>query len=551
MVGLEEVRAPDRGELGSEHGAHKLGMQASHFNGVQFFWLMLAASLVAMVAQRLRVPYALALVVTGLLIGAPHLLPSAHLDPELLFTFLLPPLLFEAAIQIRTEHLRREWRLISLYALGGTLVAASIVGGLGWAFLGFSLPVALLFGTLISPTDPISVIAVFKRLGVGKRLSLLVEAESLFNDGVAVVVFQVVLAYAVSGVFSLTASLVTFVAVVVGGAGVGAAIGALASRLTRHFNDHLLEITLTTIVAFGSYLCAEALHVSGVIAVVAAGLVVGNYGVQTGMSATTRLAVSSFWEYLAFAANSVVFLLLGIEVTLVNFWGSLGAVLGAAAVVLAARAVAVYLLSFLGNAAGERIPGAWQHVLVWAGLRGALSMALVLGLPQTLPGRDHLVVLTFGVVLFSLLLQGLSLGPLLNRLGLSGERTATTELGRLVSEGRAVRAAMAELARMREEGFLPRTVYAGLFEEYTQRREALERGVENLSSTVPDLARQQSEQARLRALQTEKSALREMTIQGVLDEEDFRVLVERIDEDMLGLRTRDDKGAYAEGLPET
>lgn len=521
-------------------------MSGSLPEGIQFFWLMLAASVVAMVAQRLRVPYALALVVTGLLLGAPHLIPSAHLEPELLFTFLLPPLLFEAAIQIRAEHLRREWRPITLYALVGTLLSMALVGGLASAVLGLPLPAALLFGALISPTDPISVIAVFKRLGVGKRLSLLVEAESLFNDGVAVVVFQVLLAFALSGAFDLADSLFRFVAVVLGGAATGAAIGALASRVTSYFDDHLLEITLTTIVAFGSYLCAESLHFSGVIAVVVAGLVVGNYGLQTGMSATTRLAVGSFWEYLAFAVNSVVFLLLGIEVTVVHFAGSLGPVLLAAALVLAGRAVAVYSLSLVANRMGDRIPAAWQHVLVWAGLRGALSMALVLGLPTTLPGRGTLVVLTFGVVLLSLLVQGLSLGPLLNRLGLGAERTAATEFGRLASEGRAVGAALAELERMREEGLLPRAVFEEVTREYRGRKESLEREVESLSGRAPDLAAQQADEARLRAMRAEKSALQEMAIQGILDEHDFRDLAERLDEKVVELRERLDPHAAAE-----
>lgn len=513
-------------------------MHDSGLQGIQFFWLMLAASVVAMVAQRSRVPYALALVITGLLLGAPHLLPTPHLEPEFLFTVLLPPLLFEAAIQLRAGSLLREWRPIGLYALGGTVLSTLVVAGMSWSFLGVPLPLALLFGALISPTDPISVIAVFKRLGVGKRLSLLVEAESLFNDGVAVVLFQVLLAFAVTGAFSLPESLLRFLVVVLGGAAVGTAIGALASRVTRWFDDHLLEITLTTIVAFGSYLSAEALHVSGVIAVVMAGLVVGNYGVQTGMSPSTRLAVSSFWEYLAFAANSVVFLLLGLEVTVVSFWGSFGSVLGAAGIVLAGRAVSVYTMSLGANALGERIPAGWQHVLIWAGLRGALSMALVLGLPATLAGRDQLVVLTFGAVLLSLLVQGLSLPSLLRRLGLSGERTAATEFRRMASEGQAIQAALAELERMQAEGLLPRTVHEELTREYRSRHEELEKSRERLGRGSGDLLQQQEDEARTRALQAEKSALQEMGARGLLDEEDLRVLVERLDASLLELRTR-------------
>jgi CPA1 family monovalent cation:H+ antiporter len=197
-----------------------------------YFWLLLIASIVAMLGQRLRVPYALALVITGLVIGLPHLLPQAHLDPHLLFTVLLPPLLFEAAINLRLERLREHWRPIALYALGGTVLSAFIVGLLVAWLLHLPLLVALVFGALIAPTDPISVIAIFKRLGVDKRLSLLVEGESLFNDGIAVVLFTVLTGAVIQGTFSFSASLLQFIVTILGGAAVGVGIGALASRVT-------------------------------------------------------------------------------------------------------------------------------------------------------------------------------------------------------------------------------------------------------------------------------------------------------------------------------
>jgi CPA1 family monovalent cation:H+ antiporter len=382
-----------------------------------FVWLLLVASIVAMAAQRYRLPYALALVVTGLAIGMPRLL-EARLDPHTLFTLLLPPLLFEAAINLHAHELRRDWRPIGLYALVGTLVSTAIVGGAVSWLGGLPLPVALVFGALIAPTDPISVIAVMKRLGVSKRLGVIVEAESLFNDGVAVVVFVTLLQFALGEAAGPGAAALRFAWVMLGGIGVGLMVGFGVSRATRPVDDHLVEIMLTTIAAYGAYVVAEAFGVSGVVAVVASGLVVGSYGMATSMTAENRLAVHSFWEYAAFVANSVVFLLIGLEAAHGAWWSQPGLVVLAVGSVLTARAISVYGLALPLRAMGAGLPVAWQHLLFWGGLRGALSMALALGLPMEFPHRETVVAMTFGYVLFSLLVQGLTVGGLIGRLGL-------------------------------------------------------------------------------------------------------------------------------------
>lgn len=498
------------------------------------FWLLLIAFVVAIMARRLRVPYALTLVVTGLVIGVPRLLPHVRLEPQTLMTVFLPPLLFESAINLRIEPLRREWRPIAIYAVIGTIVSTFLVGGLTASVLGMPLRAALVFGALISATDPISVLAVFKRLGADRRLTLIVEAESLFNDGVAVVLFRMMLVAAVGGSLSLAQGFGQFVQTVAGGVAVGAAIGALASRVHGGLDDHLVEITLTSVAAYGAMLGAEALHVSGVIAVVAAGLVVGNYGMQTGMSASTRLAVVAFWEYAAFVVNSLVFLLVGIEASLLNWWQNIGLALGAVGAVLVGRA-SIYPLSFLVNRLRGNVPLRWQYVLFWGGLRGALSMALVLGLGQEFPHRDKLVAATFGVVLFSLLVQGLTIGPLLRRLGLTEPRTKESEYHRLASEALAVEAALRELERLWTTEAYPNWAIKTLTEQYQARRAALEEAVQGLGLSPETLEEARAIEGRRLALLAEKSALYEAARRGWLDEEEWRRLVTRIDDELMAL----------------
>ncbi|WP_054697373.1 Na+/H+ antiporter [Syntrophomonas palmitatica] len=465
------------------------------FDFTAFFWLMVIATMVAMIGRYIRVPYALALVITGLIIAPTGILPQIHLEPQILFTIFLPPLLFESAINMRISLLRMNWRSVSIYALLGTTVSALVTGYLAHRFLGLPLEVGLVFGALIAPTDPISVIAIFKQLGVGKRLSLIMEAESLFNDGVAIVLFTLLVAAASGGDLSVITGVKTFFTVVIGGAALGAGIGIVASRLTREFNDHLLEIMLTTIVAFASYLLAEWFHVSGVIAVVSAGLVVGSYGMQTGMSATTRLSVNSFWEYAAFLVNSIVFLLVGFEVSLINFFPKIGIILSGALVVLIGRAISIYGLSPLINRLGGNIPLSWQHVLFWGGLRGAIPMALVLGLGKDFPNRSDLVLLTFGVVLFSLLAQGLSIRPLLKKLSLTGVKNPQSEHGRLASEIMAIEAAQKELLRLKDRKALSVSGYEKISAEYNKRLADLEYSLNLLNEKDDQLNQTQENEA--------------------------------------------------------
>ena len=405
-------------------------------SAVEFLiWLLIAASIIAVLAERLRIPYTVSLVIGGLLLGALRLpilspLQSGHrpdwLTPDVILIVFLPALVFEASVKIDVQHLKRDFLPLLLLANLGVLMATLVTGSLvHWAT---RLPVllALLFGSIISATDPISVLAIFKDLRTAGRLSFIIEGESLLNDGTAVVLFEILLAGIVAGKPSIATGVGRFFVAVLGGAAPGFVLGYLASKITATVNDPQIEITLTTIVAYGSYLLAHHLHLSGVIATVTAGLMVGNFGAKKGMSVQTRTAMQSFWEYVSFVINSLVFLLIGLEVRLTDLLHAWRPVLFAIAAVLIGRALSVYLLVPVSNLFATRIPFRWQHVAVWGGLRGALALALALSLNRDIPYRQQILDMTFGVVTFSILIQGLTMKPFLRMLRIADKNAGTS-----------------------------------------------------------------------------------------------------------------------------
>lgn len=395
-------------------------------SAVEFLlWLLIAASAIALVARRLRIPYTVSLVLGGLVLSSLRLqvLSPLHagqrpnwLTPDVILILFLPALVFEGSVKIDVRALLRDFVPLLLLANVGVVLATLVTGYLLHWVIDLPVGIALLFGAIISATDPISVLAIFKDVRIDKRLAVIIEGESLLNDGTAVVLFQILLASLIAGSAGIAKGAGQFVLAVVGGAVLGSALGYLVGKMTATIDDPEIEITLTTIAAYGSYLLAYHLHLSGVIATASAGLMVGNFGAKRVMSARTRAALESFWEYTAFVMNSLVFLLIGLEVRvdqLVHTWRP---VLFAIVAVLVARAISVYLLIPLSNLFREEISSRWQHVIVWGGLRGSLALALALSLDNAFPYRDRMLNLTFGVVIFSILVQGLTIKPLLKAL---------------------------------------------------------------------------------------------------------------------------------------
>jgi CPA1 family monovalent cation:H+ antiporter len=386
--------------------------------------LLVIAILVAIVARRLSLPYTVGLVAAGAALAFSRYDTGIALTHDIIFDAILPPLLFEAALNIPWHELRRDMVPVLVLSILGVVVSAGIVsGGMVW-LLAWPLASALTFGVLIAATDPVAVIAMFKDTGIGGRLRLLVESESLFNDGVAAVLFGLVFSWIQArsgGPLDVGWAVVTTSG---GGIAIGLIAGAIGIVIMGRTREHIVEAAVTAVVAYGSFLLAEYLHVSGVLATVSAGLLVGSLGLRgsgkiPGLSTQGRVFVLELWDFAAFLANSLVFLLIGATVARIPF-AQLGyAALGIAiALVLVGRALTVYPISLAFRGSRWAMSAAEQHVLWWGGLRGALALALTLSLPSSVPLRDDIVIVTFGVVAFSVLAQGLTMPLLLRRLGL-------------------------------------------------------------------------------------------------------------------------------------
>lgn len=379
--------------------------------------LLLVAAVVAMLARRLRVPYSVGLVLAGISLALLPFAPKIELTKDLVFTILLPPLIFEAAICLRWIELRRDLPVVLVLASAGVLVSAAVTAGGMHLVAGWRWPSALVFGVLIAATDPVSVIATFKEAGVAGRLRLLVEAESLFNDGTSAVIFGIVVAFSAGERptwWDMGAALLLTVG---GGILCGAALAGVLLLIAGRTDDHLVELTFTTVAAYGSFVLAEQLHLSGVLATLTAGLMMGSAGSLGTLSGRGKDAVEAFWEYAAFVANSLIFLLIGMHEAHQNFAAVWTAAVAAIALVMASRALAIYPTCLLFSKSALRVTTAHQHVLFWGGLRGALALALALGLPPVMPRRDDIITITFAVVAFSMFVQGLTMTPFLRRLG--------------------------------------------------------------------------------------------------------------------------------------
>ncbi len=505
------------------------------FPDLQIYILILIIfSSVAVLVSYIRLPYTIALVLVGLVIGYFKLLPVLELTSGLIMTVLLPVLIFDAAINIPLRDFLRNIRTILILAIPGLLVGMGICtmiihlgSGVQWGY-------ALLLAALLSATDPVSVLAIFQRLGVDKRLTITMKSESLVDDGVAIVVFQIVLGILLVGEFSLAGAVGSFFMVTFGGLALGLVFGLIASVILQRIDNHLIGVTVTTIVVYSTTLVAELLHQSGIIAVLAAGLVVGNYGFRRALSPISRITIVSFWEFAAFIVNSIIFLLIGMQMSNVNITHYIFPIVIVFGAILVSRSTIIHCITPICSLIDGKIPFRNRHVMVWGAMRGSVVLALVLSIPQGMPQYHFILATTFGVVLLSLLVQGLTIKPLVHLLGFTRlpEQKGRYQrlMGRLITSQEALR----ELERSWKGGGLLRSNYIILRREYRKGINELEKELDKLQDEYPDLKGEELTATRRLLIQKEREVLQEALRQGRISYQDFdhlnKMLGKRLEE---------------------
>lgn len=512
-------------------------------------YLFVAASLLAVVANRLRIPYTVALVLGGLILGTLHLFPTPVLTHDLLFSIFLPGLVFESAYHLSASALWRDRLAIFGLAVPGVLTSIVVTA---FVFLWTSrylpdlaavtmpLGVALVFGATVAATDPISVVAIFRELQAPQRLTFLVESESLLNDGTAIVFFTLFLAIAMGKPVTASALAVKFLAVVGGGVLIGTIVGWLSSEVIKRVNDGMVEITFTILAAYGSFLIAMQLGYSGVISTVVAGLICGNYGAKRGMAPSVRLAVNTFWVYIGFALNSLVFLLMGLTIRLPDLLRIWPLVIAAYVAITIARGAVIYSMGALLSWSHARMPWSWNFVLIWGGIRGALSMVLVLSLPQHFPFRGMLINLVFGVVLLTILIQGLSISPVARALGILSRRHLSADFEMQRMRLTLAQMGIQEIDRLRQEGVLDPQVLNALATHYSQESEDAKDRLSNLDIADEDRFRTEFSRLYRRLLTMQKQRLLDARQESLIGHENFERLTADIDAGLLEVETNID-----------
>ena len=522
---------------------------------VSFVAILVIACGMALLAKRLKVPYTVLLVVAGLAVsllldGAPGLrehLEKIKLKPELLLQVFLPILLFEAAFHVDLKSFLNNRRAILFLAIPGVIigmvlttavfvpVAKLIRGDMMWQ-------VGLVTAAMLAATDPISVVALFKEFTVAKRLGIIVEGESLINDGIAVVLFGVVVKITADslglhiptldgqgGNVQALQVLGNFLSEVFLGTAVGVAVGLAMSYLTSKVNDHLIEVALTAIAAYGSNVMAMQLHASGVIAVVVCGMMVGNVGAKHGMSPTTREAVFSFWEFAAFMANSFVFILIGLEIKLSELWADAGLIVAFFVIMILVRSVIVFGVHNLVRREDLRLRKPWLPVITWSGVRGSLSMVMAMMLvaseSEGETTRKLILNLVFGVVLLSILLQGTTIEWLMKRVGLIVETHEEIEYEMALARRQAIRCLVDNLEDAERKGILSHGTFEILHNRLVERREANDKRIAEMLEHTPTLNDLELQMHATRLYALEKQVYRDLEKEGDLDYESMGSLV--------------------------
>ncbi|MEU7164122.1 Na+/H+ antiporter [Streptomyces morookaense] len=506
--------------------------------------LVLGAVLVSSAARRAGVPAPIALAVAGLAVSYVPGVPGFRLDPHLALFVFVPPLVYADSLESSYLNLRANARPIALLSVGLVLVTVPAVGLVVHAVVpGTPWPVAFLLGAVLAPTDAVAAVSTARRLGLPRRLVTVLVAESVVNDATGMTVFRLALAVALGGGTTLLGGTAQFLVAAIGGVATGLLLAVLVNLLRRRLADAVAETAVSVLVPFGACLAAEAVHASGILAVLAAGLYAGHHAPASSHEA--RLQEKATWRLVTHMLEAVTFVLIGLQLPAVL--GALGTV-DAGRLALAAAAVfcalaltricwvfpATYVPRLLSARLRERDPAPpWQMpaAVSWAGIRGVVSLAAAFAVPPTVPHRDLLLFLTFCVVLSTLLLQGLTFPVLVHRLGLRAEHQAyQDDLAEAVAQETAARAAWERVEQLVHDGAVPGHVLDRLRETAQHRRHT---AWERLSAPGRPVVRETPTAAyrRLRRemLAAERGAFVRLRGEGRIDDEVLRRVLHRLD----------------------
>ncbi|MAJ28725.1 hypothetical protein CBD41_04845 [bacterium TMED181] len=503
--------------------------------------LLLGAMGVAILTRRWRIPYTVGLVIAGMVVGILRhqgILPSGgdhfELTEEVILLILLPPLLFEGAMNTSFRKLQEHGALIGSMAIFGTLGVILITSAAIRSVTDWPWEIALLLGTIVSPTDPVSVLAIFREQRVEKKLSAIVEGESLFNDGVVVVLYLLLIQGIDQGWSEIgpAQGIWTFVRMIGLGSLVGLVLGASFNGLLRWIDERLVKVLCSILLAYGSYLLAERLDSSGVMAVVFAGLMVGNSGARDRMSATTQISLGLTWEVVGFLVNSLAFLALGFAVDPVLVMQNMNLVILVWLASVAARALMTYAFGGLEVSLRESFPPSWLHVIHWGGLKGAVPIALALGISrstamsETAPTMQAVVA---GVVMFSMLIQATTIQPLLLKLRIIQPREGHRRWERHQARSIAVETALEGLADIARSTELDPQRLQSIRDRLHKSRENIHSDLRQVLEDHPELAAEQVRGVLIRLLHRQRTAVEQAYREGLLSEEALREVQEEID----------------------
>ncbi|HLZ57754.1 MAG TPA: Na+/H+ antiporter [Ktedonosporobacter sp.] len=499
--------------------------------------LVVVAALVT-VARQVGVPYPIALVLGGLALGfIPHL-PTITLSPDIVFLLFLPPLLYWEALNTPLREFRASLRPILFLAIGLVLMTMTIVAIIAHLVIGLSWPVGFVLGAIISPTDTVAAAAIAQRLSLPRRVVAILEGESLLNDATALVAYGTASAVVLSGNFSLMQAGWQFLGGSIGGIAIGLLVGVIIVWVRRMLHDSPVENTISLLSGFAAYLPAQALGFSAVLAVVAMGLFLERQGPSI-VSPQTRLQAIQLWQVVVFLLNGLLFILVGLQLNIIlashalpPFWTLLGDAALICLTVILVRIAWVFPAAYLPFRLSRRLREStqaftWKEVSIvaWTGMRGGVSLAAALALSTTFPGRDLIVFLTFCVILATLVLQGLTLPPLIRRLEVTDDGALEKE--EVKARKKILHAAMARLEELANEEWVPQDMVHEIREHYQQHGQKVRASLDGDDLFSERIAAYQRLQREL--LTTKRRALIALRNQDTINDEVLRIIQHDID----------------------